>query len=163
MPTAIIHFILDDHYCVFHYTQLKLKLNTKITSCINKFNEQKDNIWLFIAMSFYDLFQGQCVQILMLSTIIAEHTKVCHLPGSKIACVNVHKLSSISEKNKIWLEKLHILSISKKLQWNSSNSNIIRLRHVLKILTQYYKSYCQFALQLRYSDLITTYMATDFS
>ena len=54
-----------------------------------------------IAMSFYDLFQGQCVQILMLSTIIAEHTKVCHLPGSKIACVNVHKLSSISEKNKI--------------------------------------------------------------
>ena len=49
-------------------------------------------------MSFYDLFQGQCVQILMLSTIIAEHTKVCHLPGSKIACVNVHKLSSIYEK-----------------------------------------------------------------
>ena len=128
MPTAIIHFILDDHYCVSHYTQLKLKLNTKITSCINKFDEQKDKIWLFIAMSFYDLFQGQCVQILMLSTIIAEHTKVGHLTGSKIACVNVHKLSSISEKkNEIWLEKLHILSISKKLQWNSSNSNIIRL------------------------------------
>ena len=49
-------------------------------------------------MSFYDLFQGQCVQILMLSTIIAEHTKVCHWPESKIACVNVHKLSSISGK-----------------------------------------------------------------
>ena len=108
-------FILADHYCVSHYVQSKKKYDTKITSCINKFNEQKDNIWLFIAMSFYNLFQGQCVQILMLSTIIAEHTKVCHWPESKIACVNVHKLSSISEKNKIWLEKLHILSISKKL------------------------------------------------
>ena len=101
MPTAIIHSILDDHYCVSYYVQSKKKYDTKITSCINKFNEQKDNILLFIAMSFHNLFQGQCVQILMLSTIIAEHIKVCHLPESKMACVNVHKLSSISEKNKI--------------------------------------------------------------
>ena len=91
-------FILAGHYYVSHYVQSKMKYDTKIISCINKFNEQKDNIWLFIAMSFYNLFQGQCVQILMLSTMIAEHTKVRHCPESKITWVNVHKLSSISEK-----------------------------------------------------------------
>ena len=69
-------FILADHYCVSHYVQSKKKYDTKITSSINKLNEQKDNIWLFIAMSFYNSFQGRCNAILLYLSSSCFTTKI---------------------------------------------------------------------------------------